>query len=231
MASKDPAFLFYPNDWTGGTGILSRHLKGCYMDLLIAQFNHGHLSLEEIRTVLGTDFPAWNTLQKKFAQDATGKFFNERLETEILKRREFSKKQKDRIEKRWNKTPQSQFGNTAVLPKENESGNRNGIGNEIQGGAGGIPLEPSQHMVEEAFTQYGLTAKEGAEFYSWVKGKHGWKNIHSWTDYVAATISKKLDEKNSKNGHHKFGSKINLADLDQSANEFLKKSGLGRTGS
>jgi hypothetical protein len=89
--AKDPAFLFYPGDWQGGTMIFSRFLKGCYMDILIAQFNNGHLSLEEIKTVLGSDFgQAWPTLQKKFKTDTNGLFFNEKLETEMMKRREYS---------------------------------------------------------------------------------------------------------------------------------------------
>jgi hypothetical protein len=88
---KDPAVLWYWGDWSGGTRTYSRFLKGCYMDLLEAQFNSGPLSLEEIRTVLGNDFAAWGSLSKKFAQDATGKFFNERMEREKAKRRSFTK--------------------------------------------------------------------------------------------------------------------------------------------
>src|SRR5688572_2070648 len=67
VMAKDPACLFYWGDWQGGTITFSRHLKGCYMDLLTAQFNNGPLSLDEIRTVLGSDFGQhWPTLQKKF---------------------------------------------------------------------------------------------------------------------------------------------------------------------
>jgi hypothetical protein len=89
--AKDPAFLFYPGDWQGGTSTLSRFLKGCYMDVLIAQFNSGHLSLEEIKTVLGSDFgQAWPTIQKKFTQDQNGLFYNVKLETEMIKRKEYS---------------------------------------------------------------------------------------------------------------------------------------------
>src|SRR5690348_13946350 len=101
--AKDPAFLFYPNDFSAGTALLTRHQKGCYMDLLIAQFNHGHLSLENIRTVLGNDFAVWGSLSKKFAQDATGNFFNERLETEMDKRKDYSSKQQGRALDGWKK--------------------------------------------------------------------------------------------------------------------------------
>lgn len=93
--AKDPAFLFYPGDWLGGTITFSRFLKGCYMDLLMAQFNSGHLSLEEIKTVLGSDFgQAWPALRKKFATDQEGLFFNERLEVEKNARQKYVESRK-----------------------------------------------------------------------------------------------------------------------------------------
>jgi hypothetical protein len=88
--AKDPAMLWYWNDWQGGTVAFTRHLKGCYIDLLHAQFNLGHLSLEDIRTILGNDFAAWQgSLSKKFAVDETGKYFNVRLDEEKNKRKSF----------------------------------------------------------------------------------------------------------------------------------------------
>ncbi len=50
--AKDPATLWYWGDWQGGTSTFTRHLKGCYMDLLNAQFNNGHLSLDEIKKTI-----------------------------------------------------------------------------------------------------------------------------------------------------------------------------------
>lgn len=92
--AKDPAVLWYWNDWAGGTSTFSRHLKGCYIDLLHAQFNVGRLSLSEIKTVLGVDFSTWETLKKKFKQDENGNFYNERAEEEKQKRLDFSEKQR-----------------------------------------------------------------------------------------------------------------------------------------
>ncbi len=90
--AKTPAVLWYFNDWNGGTFTLSRFIKGCYMDLLTAQFNSGHLSLEEIKTVLGNDFAVWGTLSKKFAVDETGKYFNVRLDNEMYNSRKYKPK-------------------------------------------------------------------------------------------------------------------------------------------
>jgi hypothetical protein len=85
--AKDPAILWYWDNWFTGTMLMTKHQKGCYMDLLGAQFNNGHLSLEEIKTILGADFgPHWPTLQKKFKADESGLFYNERMDVEVNKR-------------------------------------------------------------------------------------------------------------------------------------------------
>lgn len=93
--AKDPAFLFYPGDWMGGTMILSRHQKGCYIDLLIAQFNNGPLALESIKNILGQDQAAWTVLSGKFRKDSNGNYFNERLAAEIEKRKKFSESRRE----------------------------------------------------------------------------------------------------------------------------------------
>lgn len=188
--AKDPAFLFYPGDFQGGTMTMSRHLKGCYLDLLIAQFNTGALSLEEIRNVLGNDFAAWGTLQKKFKADEAGKFFNEKLRAEILKRQVFVKSQSEKGSKGGRpKKPGVKLG---LSPPQ--SNKESGIENEnsLKGDARGIP--PSQSMVEEIFVKCGLSASDGADFYLWVSGKIGWETLANWVDYTMAAIRRKLKE-------------------------------------
>jgi hypothetical protein len=95
--AKDPAFLFYPGDWTGGTLTFTRELKGAYMDLLMAQFNHGHLPLEDIQFILGVDFDRlWREkLQKKFKIDPNGLLYNARLEEEQMKRKAYTQSRRD----------------------------------------------------------------------------------------------------------------------------------------
>lgn len=97
--AKDPAMLWYWNDWNSGTVTMTRHVKGCYIDLLHAQFNNGHLSINEIKTVLGSDFSTWPELQKKFKQDEKGLFFNERLELEQNKRKAFAESRRENRKK------------------------------------------------------------------------------------------------------------------------------------
>lgn len=98
--SKDPALLFYPGDWTQGTLLFTREQKGAYIDLLIAQFNNGHLSLEDVQQVLGpVDFPKmWDCrLKSKFMTDQNGLFFNERWEYEMLRRKRFTQSRKNNL--------------------------------------------------------------------------------------------------------------------------------------
>lgn len=124
---KDPAFLFYPGDWVGGTLLLNRAQKGAYMDLLIAQFNNGPLTLEEIKTMLGADFGLWNSLSKKFTF-MDGRYYNERLEIEKNKRSNYTasrrsnakhmhKHMEDRNENR-NVIKYGELGNVELIPEE-----------------------------------------------------------------------------------------------------------------
>lgn len=120
--ARDPAFLFYPGDWQGGTSTFSRFMKGAYIDLLIAQFNSGPLSLEEIKIVLGGDFDgAWPTLSKKFVLLPTGLYSNEKLASEKEKRKKFSESRRKNLEGK--KEPHI---DTHMQPHmENENVNRN----------------------------------------------------------------------------------------------------------
>lgn len=97
--AKDPAFLFYPGDWLGGTLTMTRYHKGAYMDLLMAQFNNGHLSMSDIEYILGEkDLYLWESvLKKKFKIDQAGNFFNEKLEREVIKRKNFTQSRRDNL--------------------------------------------------------------------------------------------------------------------------------------
>jgi uncharacterized protein YdaU (DUF1376 family) len=105
--SKDPAFLFYPGDWLGGTMLLSRHHKGAYMDILMAQFNNGRMSEKQIKILLGKeDEDLWEEVLKcKFKQDSDGLFYNERLEIEAIKRAEFTASRRRNLKKEELHTP------------------------------------------------------------------------------------------------------------------------------
>lgn len=141
--AKDPAFLFYPGDWITGTMILSRHQKGCYMDLLIAQFNNGPLSFESIKTILGQDQAAWTVLSKKFKQDSEGNYYNERLVAEIEKRKKFTESKISNGKKGGrpsNKTKSKPIGYDKVNLPENKNEDENEEGEKGVGKGEGFFL-------------------------------------------------------------------------------------------
>lgn len=93
--ANDPAFLFYPGDWLGGTITFTRAQKGAYMDLLIAQFNQVALTLSDIKLILGNDFWMWDAkLSSKFKEEPNGLYFNPRLRQEIIRRKLFNESRK-----------------------------------------------------------------------------------------------------------------------------------------
>ena len=89
---KDPAFLFYPNDWLGGTMGMTFEEKGAYMDLLMMQFNRGHMTKHMIGQTVGQ---LWVKLEDKFEVDSKGLYFNVRLEAEKEKRKAFTESRRN----------------------------------------------------------------------------------------------------------------------------------------
>lgn len=132
--AKDPAFLFYPNDWNGGTMGMSLEEKGAYMELLMMQFNVGHMSEHMIGRVIGQ---LWVTIKHKFLQDEKGLWYNVRLEIEKEKRKTF-------VQSRFNnKNGNNQFAKNQKKDghmsnhMENEDENVNKNGNvKLNGGMG-----------------------------------------------------------------------------------------------
>ena len=90
--AKDPAFLFYPNDWIGGTMGMTFEEKGAYMELLMMQFNRGHMTEHMIGQTVGQ---LWLKIEDKFTQDADGLWYNERLEEEQKKRKKYSESRRN----------------------------------------------------------------------------------------------------------------------------------------
>jgi uncharacterized protein YdaU (DUF1376 family) len=127
---KDPAFLFYYQDYMVGTRRLSREQKGAYVDLLCEQADMGHLSIEDIKSCLGEDFNLWESIKKKFVPDESNLFYNVRLDEELKKRRAFSESRRKNIQKRYESSTSVDTSvvtkdDTNELHMENENRNRN----------------------------------------------------------------------------------------------------------
>ena len=92
--SKDPAFLFYPNDYLGGTMGMTFEEKGAYLELLMLQFNRGHMTTHMIGHTVGQ---IWVKIQDKFIQDAEGLWYNERLDLEKERRKTFTESRRNNV--------------------------------------------------------------------------------------------------------------------------------------
>lgn len=85
--AKDPAFLFYTNDFSTGTQFLTDEQLGKYLRLLMAQHQHGRLTEKQVLFICKSYD---NDILIKFKKDDNHMFFNERLEEEIFKRKKFT---------------------------------------------------------------------------------------------------------------------------------------------
>lgn len=128
--AKDPAFLFYPNDFDSATKFLSDEQVGKYLRLLIAQFQHGRLNQKQVLFICKSYD---EDIMKKFTKDENNLFYNERLELEVTKRKSYCES------RRKNKTSKSEdkinisktYDEHMYQHMENENVNENKNENKI----------------------------------------------------------------------------------------------------
>ena len=93
--SKDPAFLLYPQDFLVGTMTMTNEQVGKYVRLLCLQHLTGHLEEDDMIDICGDkDARIW----RKFKQDDSGLYYNERLRMETEKRRKYSESRRKNLE-------------------------------------------------------------------------------------------------------------------------------------
>jgi len=135
MMGKDPAFLWYPNDYLGGTMGMTFEEKGAYVDLLMAQFNRGHMTSHMVGQIVGQ---LWNKIKDKFLQDENGLWYNERIDLEKTKRRAFTTSRKNNLSghnqhsKNKKNTGHMAGHMTSHMENENENENINTIRDKIE---------------------------------------------------------------------------------------------------
>jgi len=159
--SKDPAFLFYPNDYIGGTMGMTFEEKGAYMELLMMQFNRGHMTIHMIGQTIGQ---LWDTVKDKFIQDSKGLWYNKRLEEEQMKRKQFTDSRKNNL---LGKNQYTDKGGHKTKLMEDEDENKNVIANEKN---------------KEIFNKFRIIypgTKRGidTEFNNFIKKHKDWKEV------------------------------------------------------
>ena len=102
--AKDPALLFYVQDFITGTMFFNYEQKGKYITLLCAQHQHGGLiNKDDFNSIAGDD----KALRNKFIESDDG-FYNERLMKEMEKRAIKSSNLSANAMQRWDKYKEKQ---------------------------------------------------------------------------------------------------------------------------
>lgn len=86
--NKDPAVLFYTSDFLVGCAGLTMEERGQYITLLCLQHTTGHLSKKAIQLAVGK---VSADVIEKFQVDDAGLYYNDRMDAEITRRKEYSK--------------------------------------------------------------------------------------------------------------------------------------------
>jgi uncharacterized protein YdaU (DUF1376 family) len=121
--AKDPAFLFYPGDYLGGTMGFTLEQHGAYCLCLILQFNAGPFTEQQAKSIVGE---TWNIISHKFTLK-NGTFFSKRLAFEIEKRISYcdSRRLNRTKSKIKHKEHMKNICETSVEHMEDENENRN----------------------------------------------------------------------------------------------------------
>jgi len=96
--SKDPAILFYTQDFLVGTMMMSDEQVGQYIRLLCLQHQKGGYLTEEVMNKICGGYDP--DIFPKFKKNADGLFFNQRLIDEVERRKNYSEsRRQNRLKK------------------------------------------------------------------------------------------------------------------------------------
>ena len=111
---KDPAVLFYFQDFLVGTEFMTDEEVGKYIRILCHQADKGALTLSQLKRICSGNVP--EVIMEKLLQDDEGKYYQERMRAEKEKRVKHCEYQKERANKRWVKDECR--GNAGAMPDE-----------------------------------------------------------------------------------------------------------------
>lgn len=93
--AKDPAFLFYPGDWLGGTMGMTFEEKGAYLELLLFQFNNGKFTKAQAKQVLSIcSASVFEKVLQKFNTEGN-LYWKQKLSDEIERRKNFAESRRN----------------------------------------------------------------------------------------------------------------------------------------
>lgn len=121
--AKDPAFLFYSQDFYMATAYWTDQQVGKYIRLMIIQHQNGIVEPEILESISCGD----PKILAKFKKDENGNFYNEVLKSHVEKRKTFTESRRKNVKKRYDSTSVDTSVTTSVgttdLHMENENEN------------------------------------------------------------------------------------------------------------
>lgn len=125
---KDPAFLFYSQDFYTGVATLSWEDRGKYISVLCLMHQQGRMSEETIRFLVGSISVS---LKAKFRIDENGLWYSRRLELEAQKRNTFTESRRNNGNLGGRPKKEKPTGKPKRNHKHNHMGNHMGNEDEI----------------------------------------------------------------------------------------------------
>lgn len=213
--AKDPAFLFYPGDYVSGTMGMTFEEKGAYMDLLMLQFNRGHMNTHMIQHTVGH---LWEQVKCKFIQDDEGLWFNVRLDFEKEKRKTFTESRRNNIKPKEKPKKEHSYEthmNTHMnshMENENENINKDIINNKSKCNF----EEVLEYISIRLGTEQGKT--EAQKFFNYYES-NGWKvGKNPMKNWKAAANNWITNSNTYAKGTTNNQRKLNKHELDNLAN-------------
>lgn len=150
--AKDPAVLFYTQDFLVGTLMFSYEQKGKYIHLLCLQHQKGKLTDKDMRNVLDEeDFE----IAEKFIKESDGNWYNIRLREEAEKRKKYAESRRNNRTKKISQSYVQRMENENANANENVNVNLNDnaidnvINNNIAIAANRMKQKPSDSELKE----------------------------------------------------------------------------------
>ena len=92
--AKDPAVLFYTQDFLVGTMTMNYEQKGKYITLLCLQHQKGKLTLKDLQTILNEEDI---DVAEKFIKESDGFYYNQKLKFESERRKNYSESRRKNL--------------------------------------------------------------------------------------------------------------------------------------
>lgn len=157
---KDPAVLFYFQDFLVGTEFMTDEETGKYIRILCHQADKGALSKIHLERICGGKIP--DAIIEKLKQNGDGKYYQERMKIEKEKRVNYSEsRRKNRVKK------DNKICKTYDIHMENENEDIN------------ININKEEKKVFDIFRKDYLGTKRGndIEFTNFLKKHKDWKEV------------------------------------------------------